>query len=87
MTSPLPAGQYGVVQSKEVTSDRVYQATRTKAFASLDLYSENAAGQIRFKVRTTDHGDESDLVIGVTDDHRTINLHLYPSGEVTANLA
>lgn len=87
MTSPLPTGQYGVVQSKQDVSDRVYQAIKDRTMVTLDLKSGTAFQQIRFKVRTTDHDDEGTLVIGVTDDHRTVNIHLFHSGEVTANLA
>ena len=80
MSPPSHSMRYGVVQSKQEAERRVYQAIVQRSLAELDLVTGDT---IRFMVRTTDHDDQGSLIIGVTDDHRTLNLHLHHSGEVT----
>ena len=66
-----------VVQSSETVGYRVLEAIRRKEFMELDLMTDTGeTDQVRFEVRTTDHDKEGSIIIGVTDDNRTINVHL-----------
>lgn len=65
-----------VVQSSEIVSYRALEAIRRREYMELDLMPDTGEVRIRFKVRTTDHDEEGSVIIGITDDNRTVNIHL-----------
>ena len=79
MSPPTSFERTGVVQSSEEVEERVLQAIRSRSLVELDLVTGES---IRFRVRTTDHREQDSLIIGVTDEHQTVNIHLLRSGEV-----
>ena len=82
MATQSPARRYAVVQEKEEIKNEIVEAIRAHRNAKLDLIDESGVQHVSFRINTTDHTDpERALFIGVTLDHRTINLYIEKDGE------
>lgn len=91
MSTPQPpiARRYDVAQTREEISNEIYDAIRNYRNARLDLISEEGHLPVSFRITDTSHEKNGDhFVIGETEEHQTINIHMLKgNGEVFALLA
>ncbi len=73
MKPPLPFNRYTVVETQEKVAEMLENAVSGDI---ISVHLMNREAPLTFKYVAKDEGRTMLLVIGVTEDHRTVNLRL-----------